>query len=114
MSRKRQKTKKNHQSLEFEVYEQDLTHHQPVDSVAMRVMECLEGRVSEGLLEILKEMLLGFNEAMQLEIADDLLDFVCSRVVKVTNCISADTVLESCYSWIAAEKDWSFYIHKHK
>lgn len=114
MSRKRQKTKRNHQSIEFLVYEQELSCEQPVDSVAMRVMACLEGRVSEGLLEILKEMLLGFNEVMQLEIADDLLDFTCSRVVKVTNCISADAVLESCYEWIAAEKGWSFYIHKHK
>ena len=114
MSRRRQKTRKNRLNIEFMVYEQDLSCEQPVNSVAMRVMACLEGRVSEGLLEILKEMLLGFNEVMQLEIADDLLDFACSRVVKVTNCVSADAVLESCYEWIAAEKGWCFNIHRHK
>lgn len=114
MSRKRQKTKKNHQSLEFEVYEQDLTHHQPVDGLATRIMGHLEGEVSEELLDILNQMLLGFTEGMQVEIADDLLMFACSRVVHTTGCLSADAVLESCYSWIAAEKDWSFNIHKHK
>ena len=93
-----------HQGLELAVYEQDLSCEQPVDGVAMSVMENLEGRVSAGLLELLKEMLLGFNEAMQLEIADDLLDFACSGVVHVTKCISADAVLQSCYSWIAAEQ----------
>lgn len=46
MSRKK-KTKKNHQSLELMVYEQDLSCEQPVDGTAMSVMECLEGRVSE-------------------------------------------------------------------
>ena len=89
------------------VYEQDLSCEQPVDSVAMRVMECLEGRVSEGLLELLKMMLLGFAEGMQLEIADNLLDFACSRVVHTTGCITADAVLCSCYEWIAAEKRWA-------
>ena len=49
-------------------------------------------------------MLLGFCDEMQLEIADDLVDFVCDRVVHTTNCPSADAVLLSCYEWIAEEK----------
>ena len=103
MSRKKQ-TKKNHQSLEFDVYEQDLTDHQPVDGLAMRIMGHLEGKVSEELLELIKQMLLGFTEGMQVEIADDLLMFACGRIVHTTGCVSADAVLKSCYSWIAAEK----------
>ncbi len=103
MSRKK-KTKKNHQGLELKVYEQDLSCDQPVDGTAMSVMACLEGRVSDELLELLKLMLLGFSEGMQLEIADDLLDFACSQVVHTTGCLSADAVLGSCYEWIASEK----------
>ncbi len=93
-----------HQGFELSVYEQDLSYEQPIDGTAMSVLENLEGRVSIGLLELLKEMMLGFNEAMQLEIADDLLDFACHHVVHVTKCLSADAVLKSCYSWIAAEQ----------
>lgn len=103
MSRKK-KTKKNYQSLELIVFEQDLSCEQPVDGTAMSVMECLEGRVSDELLELMKVMLLGFAEGMQLEIADNLLDFACRRVVHTTGCISADAVLKFCYGWIAAEK----------
>ena len=104
MSRKRQKTKKNHQSIEFMVYEQDLRLHQPVDGLATRIMGRMEGKVSDELLELINQMLLGFTEGMQVEIANDLLIFTGSRIVQTTGCVSADAVLKSCYEWIAAEK----------
>lgn len=100
----KKKLKKDHQKVSYYVIEQDLGSEQCIDGVAMSVMDCLEERLSEDLLDLLKKMLLGFNEDMQLEIADNLLDFVCSHVIHATGCISADAVLDSCYQWIAEEK----------
>lgn len=97
--------KKKTVSLEkrFKVIEQDLRDGFSIESVSMRVMDCLEDKVSPDLLELLKQMLLGFNDDMQLEMADDLLDFAHGHVVHTTGCLSADAVLEACYGWIAAE-----------
>ena len=96
--------KKVNRKVIFYVIDQDMSSEMWIDSVAMSVMECLEGRVSNELMVLLKDMLLGFSEDMQLEIADNLLDFVTRQVIHTTGCISADAVLNSCYQWIAAEK----------
>ena len=93
------------------VYEQDLRDEQDVDDVASSVMDCLEGRVSDSLLDTLNASLLGFSGDMQLEIADDLLDFACSKVVHTTGCISADAVLFSAYKWIAEEQGFELVIN---
>lgn len=92
----------------LKVYEQDLTYQFGVDSTAQYVMECLEDKVSPKLLDVLNAMLLGFNDDMQLEIADDLLDFAYGQVVHTTGCPSADAVLNACYTWIAEEKGFEF------
>ena len=92
----KKKFKKDYKKVTYYVIEQDLSSEQRIDGVAMSILECLEERVSDELLELLKEMLLG--------IADDLLDFVHSHVIHTTGCISADAVLGSCYQWIAVEK----------
>jgi hypothetical protein len=104
MKTRKRKFKKIHQCIELKVIKQDLSDEQSVDMVAMTVMDLLEDRLSSELLELLKEMLLGFSPDMQLEIADDLLDFTCGRVIHTTGCMSADAVLKACYSWIADEK----------
>ncbi len=92
----------------LKVYEQDLTYQFGVDSTAQYVMECLEDKVSPKLLDVLNAMLLGFNDDMQMEIADDLLDFAYGQVVHTTGCPSADAVLNACYTWIAEEKGFEF------
>ena len=105
------KRKKNFSKVKFveiKVYEQDLTYQFGVDGTAQYVMECLEDKVSPKLLDILNAMLLGFNDDMQLEIADDLLDFAYGQVVHTTGCPSADAVLNACYTWIAEEKGFEF------
>ena len=104
MKSKKKNSNKRHQELELEVIEQDLRHEQKVDGTAMTVMGCLEDKVSAELFAMLKTVLLGFSEPMQLEIADDLLDFACQQVIHTTGCISVDVVLGSCYKWIAEEK----------
>lgn len=48
-----------------------------IGDTTMMVMECIEGRVSDELYQDMMDYLLGFNEDMQLEIADNLLDAVC-------------------------------------
>ena len=103
MNRKK-KFKKSHQELELEVIEQDLRDCQTIGGTAMTVMESLEDKVSAELFGMLKTVLLGFSEPMQLEIADDLLDFACHQVIHTTGCISVDVALGSCYKWIAEEK----------
>jgi hypothetical protein len=90
-------------TLDVRVIEQDLSGEHDIDCDAMSIMECLEDKVSKELFELLKEMLLGFNEEMQLELADDLLNFAHGHVIHTTGCPSADYVLEMCYAWIAAE-----------
>jgi len=86
------------------VIDQDLRSEQYVDGIATDVLDCLENKVSAELLELLNAMLLGFSGDMQLEIADDLLDFACGHVIHTTGCPSADAVLDACYNWIAEEQ----------
>ena len=95
----------------IKAYEQDLTYQFSVDGTAQYVMECLEDKVSPALLDTLNAMLLGFNDDMQLEIADDLLDFAYGQMVHTTGCPSADAVLYACYTWIAEEKGFEFSIN---
>ncbi len=91
----------------IKVIEQDLRDGYSIDGTSKIIMDCLEDKVSPDLLELLKQMLLGFNDDMQLEIADNLLDFAHGHVVHTTGCPSADAVLEACYKWIAEEKGFT-------
>ena len=102
--KKSKRNKKIRLTLDVKVIEQDLSYEQHVDSIAMSIMDMLEDRISPQLLDLLKEMLLGFSGDMQLEIADDLLDFVQGHSIHTTGCPSADSVLMACYMWIADEK----------
>ena len=88
----------------IKVIEQDLRDGYSIDGTSKIIMDCLEDKVSPDLLELLKQMLLGFNDDMQLEIADNLLDFANGHVVHTTGCPSADAVLEACYMWIAEDQ----------
>ena len=85
------RTKKVSLEKTIKVVEQDLRNEQEKDS-------------SEELRIIIMEMLLGFSKEMQREIADSLLDFAYEHIVRTTGCKSADTVLRSCYTWIAEEQ----------
>jgi len=55
----------------------DMRAQYPIDGIAKSVLENIEGRVSDKLYQDMMDYLLGFNEDMQLEIADNLLDAVC-------------------------------------
>ena len=84
--------------------DQDLKGEYSYDVTAIRVLENLEERVSIQLYDMIRDMLLGFEEGMQLELADNLLDFTVLHVLHRTGCPSADYILEACYRWIAEEQ----------
>ena len=79
------------------------------ETVATEVMECLRKKVSPHLMNMINMVLIGFAEVMQYEMANNLLDFVCWRMVRTTGCPSADAALESCYRWIAADNINRYY-----
>ena len=79
------------------------------ETVATEVMECLRKKVSPHLMDMINMVLIGFAEMMQYEMANNLLDFVCWRMVRTTGCPSADAALESCYRWIAADNINRYY-----
>ena len=108
MKKKQKKIKFESIETVFKVIERDLRSEFSIEGVSMSVMECLEDKVSPELLELLKQMLLGFNDDMQLEMADDLLDFAHGHMIHTTGCLSADAVLEACYGWIAEEQGIDF------
>ena len=105
---KKKKIRIEELELILKVINQDVTDDYDIDSDAEDVMDCMEGKVSDDLLNIMKEMLLGFSYEMQLEIAYNLRDFALAQVIQTTGCMSADAVLKSCYEWIANEKGFRF------
>ena len=94
----------NNLAADSRVIDQNLKGEYNYDSTALRVIENLEDRVSIQLYDMIRDMLLGFDDGMQLEIADNLLDFTVMHVIYTTGCPSADYILEACYRWIAEEQ----------
>ena len=70
-----------------------------------QVMTGLEDRVSPVLYGTLIMLVRGFDEDMQLEMADDLVDFAKYHLAHTTGVVSADIVLDLCYMMIAEEHD---------
>lgn len=91
-----------------------LTNQYGVDATAFMVMECMADKISPELWDLLYQMLLPFADSMQLEMADDLLDFAHGYVIHTTGCPSADAVLEVCYRWIAEERGLTEFAEKIK
>ena len=100
-------TRKNYSKVKFvkvKVIEQNLRSEQEIGDEVESLVRLLGSKVSAELQVIIMEMMLGFSKEMQLEIADDLLDFAHGHVVHTTGSWSADAVLKSCYEWIAEEQ----------
>lgn len=87
-----------------EVIEQDLAPQFGIDVEAFQVLQCMADKISPELWNLLYAMLLPFDCDMQMEMADDLLDFICQHVIHTTGCPSADLTLKACYTWIAEEQ----------
>ena len=84
---------------------QNLCDEYFINERAANVLMLMQGEVSEGLLRMLIQELQGFCDRMQLEMAEDMLDFALGHVVHTTGCPSADYVLDYCYTHIAMEHD---------
>lgn len=91
-----------------EVVNEDLTPEYSIESASMAMMDLLGKKVSLDLLDLLNSMLLGFCNEMQLEMADNLLEFAQTHVVNATGCPSADAALMACYQWIADEQGFEW------
>ena len=96
------------------VIKRDLANQYGVDATAFMVMDVLQEKVSPELWNLLYAMLLPFAAEMQLEMADDLLDFAHGYVIYTTGSPSADAVLEVCYRWIAEERGLDEFAEKIK
>ena len=83
----------------------DLTDQNPIDSVARSVLETVETRITDDLYNDILESLRGFTDYIQLEIADDVLDYVCHKWVHKTNIKTVDTLLKGIYARIKEQHD---------
>ena len=88
---------------ENKVFNRDKRHEYHIDSTAQSVMECIEGRVSDKLYQDMMDYLPGFNDDMQLEIADNLLDAVCHGWQHYIGIPHIDTKMKSFYFLIEEE-----------
>ena len=82
---------------------QDLLMEHPLDPVAERILDCMRGRISPALQGHFMQLLRSFDEEMQVEMADDLLDFSSDHIAHTTGVISADVILDLGYKMIAYE-----------
>ncbi len=74
-----------------------------VDSTAARVMRYVKHRISRELYEYLLQILTPYTSRVQLDMAENILDFVNDIPVQNIGYQSADEVLEYCYRLIAEE-----------
>ena len=68
-------------------------------------MENVKTRITDDLYNDIVESLRGFTEEIQLEIADDILDYVCNKWVHKNNLKSVDTLLFGMYGRINEQHD---------
>lgn len=83
------------------VLDQDLLREHQLDPIAEKEMELLNGKVSPSLYGLLMMVPRGFDETMQLEIAENIVEFAANHVAFTTGVDSADIVLDVCYLMIA-------------
>ena len=84
------------------VHENLLPEHQ-LTRLAEREMMALHDKVSMELYGILTYHVRGFDEEMQITMAENLVDFAKGHVAYTTGVASADLVLDICYKMIAME-----------
>lgn len=83
--------------------EQDLRNQYPADGSATDILDTLEGRLSKSLLNDIREYLPGFHPDLQVEIADDVVDFTNGDSVRYTGLKYIDRMLKAFYLLISEE-----------
>lgn len=86
------------------VFYQDLRQQYRIDGMAERVLECCESKVSKGLYRQMANSLAGFDENMQLQTADNLLDCVTGIGLHTTGIKHVDRILWPLYHKIQREQ----------
>ena len=84
--------------------ERNISDKPQMDERAIMTMQCIKGKVSPQLFNMLPEMLYSFRKEVQRMMAANLLYFVRDKVATTTGRLDVDTVLEIAYVLIAAEK----------
>lgn len=87
------------------MFHQNLLSEHQVDPIAEKVMEELEGIISPILYGLLMRAIRGFDEEMQLEMAESLVCFAKNHRAWTTGVDSADFILDVCYLMIAEDHD---------
>ena len=88
---------------EHKVFARDIRQECHIDGTARLVMQMVQDYVSPVLYEDMMDYLLGFNEGMQLEIADNLLDAVYYGWEHYIGIRHIDTKMKSFYLLIEEE-----------
>lgn len=88
---------------ENKVFNRDMRHECHINVTAKSVMECIKGRVSKKLYDDMMDYLLGFNDDMQLEIANNLLDAVFHGWEHYIGIPHIDNIMKNFYFLIAEE-----------
>ena len=71
-----------------------------VDADIDDMISLLRDRVSESVFELLMQMLLPFSRGVQIDMVENLLDFLNDQRQRSTGCRSADEALKCCYEWM--------------
>jgi hypothetical protein len=92
-----------HVAKGVEEVDQDLRGEVKLTFEARVELKELKKKVSPSLLKLLRMQLEPFCEFMQVEMAQNLAIFAQGHLAYTTGCVSADTILDICYTWIAEE-----------
>ena len=95
---------------------QNLSNQFLIDGAASDILDSLTGRLSERLLEDIREYLPGFHPDLQVELADDIADFTSGDSVRYTGHKYIDRMLKAFYLLISEElgRDLGELIRVHK
>ena len=85
------------------VKHENLLPEDQLTRLAERELMSLQGVVSMELYGILSYHVRGFDEEMQITMAENLVDFAKQHVAYTTGVSSADLVLDICYKMMAME-----------
>lgn len=88
---------------EVRIKNQDFRRDFKINPSALKELSALEKILSPEVYYTLAQMLQGFHDDMQLEMAEDMVVFAHELVAHTTKCYGADYVLDVCYGLIASE-----------
>lgn len=89
----------------YEVLHQDLKGNYEIYPESLELLEEIEGQVSERLYTDIRESLRGFEADMQVEIMQDIEDFVYDNIARTTGIQHVDNLLMGFYGLIKEEQE---------